>query len=408
MARVWGRRMARAVTPTPTPPIRRARLELVPLEDRVVPDGRPLPFPVIAVGADVGVSARVRVYDAETGADKFTLTPYGATFTGGVRVALGDLNSDGYPDVVTAPASGTASTVRAYDGKTGVPLATPLGSFTAYSGPVGRGVSLAVGDLTGDRRPDVVTAADRPGGVKVRVFDGATGAVAEEYTATEAAFRDGASLAVGDVTGDHRPDLVIGAGRSPRVRVLDGTTFQVAAGPLGDFTAFGGPLASGASVAVGDVTGDRRPDLVAGARVRGTARVRVFDGTTGSVVWDKRPFGLLDGGIPRVGAAFVSDDPVADVVVGTGPGVAARVKVLDGTTGQPLPPPQGGYQPFGGSTSGVFLAAANDPPYLYANFQINWSPSPAFAGGRSRSSSPSPGSPATRPRPARSRSRRTG
>jgi hypothetical protein len=42
-----------------------------------------------------GGQPQVNVYDATTGALRFSFLAYPASFTGGVRVAVGDVNSDG-------------------------------------------------------------------------------------------------------------------------------------------------------------------------------------------------------------------------------------------------------------------------------------------------------------------------
>src|SRR5690242_11277088 len=65
--------------------------EVVELEDRVVPDGRPYDFPVIAVGSGNNGADAVRVFDADTGAPLLNLYPFQEQFTGGVRVAVGDV-----------------------------------------------------------------------------------------------------------------------------------------------------------------------------------------------------------------------------------------------------------------------------------------------------------------------------
>ena len=85
------------------------RPALMLLEDRLVPAGRPLPFPVIAAGTDAGMPAQARLIDADTGFLLLNENPYGPSYTGGIRVALGDLTRDGYPDLVIAkgtPAGG--------------------------------------------------------------------------------------------------------------------------------------------------------------------------------------------------------------------------------------------------------------------------------------------------------------
>ena len=85
------------------------RPALMLLEDRLVPAGRSLPFPVIAAGTDAGMPAQARLIDADTGFLLLNENPYGPSYTGGIRVALGDLTRDGYPDLVIAkgtPAGG--------------------------------------------------------------------------------------------------------------------------------------------------------------------------------------------------------------------------------------------------------------------------------------------------------------
>ena len=66
------------------------------LEDRVVP-ARPLPLPVIYVGAEFGAPPTVKGFDAETGVLNFERTVYEAGFKGGVNVATADITRDKYP-----------------------------------------------------------------------------------------------------------------------------------------------------------------------------------------------------------------------------------------------------------------------------------------------------------------------
>ena len=72
----------------------RGKLSLLRLEDRAVP------ALVAAVGSGPGMVATVNVYD-ETGALLTSFQPYGSLFQGGVSVALGDVTGDGVLDVVT-------------------------------------------------------------------------------------------------------------------------------------------------------------------------------------------------------------------------------------------------------------------------------------------------------------------
>src|SRR5262249_49144190 len=88
--------------------------------------------PRIATGADAGEPPIVHIYDAPTGQLQSSFQPYPNSFTGGVRVAVGDVSGDGLPDVVTAPGPGAALPVEVFDATSGQPIAGPLASFFPF------------------------------------------------------------------------------------------------------------------------------------------------------------------------------------------------------------------------------------------------------------------------------------
>src|SRR5206468_2009142 len=118
--------------------------------------------------------------------------------------------------------------------------------------------SVAVSDFNGDGRLDLAVANagcyDVPGAVSVLLGNGdGTFQPVQSF----AAGNDAASVAVGDVHGDGRPDLAVANASRNTVSVLLGNgdgTFQ----PAQSFAAGSGVF----SVAVGDFNGDGRPDLV--------------------------------------------------------------------------------------------------------------------------------------------------
>src|SRR5262249_44047474 len=183
---------------------------------------------------------------------------------------------DGIPDIVTGAARGGGPEVKVYDGKTGAVIM----DFMAYDSRFLGGVNVAVGDVNGDGKADIITGAGFGGGPHVRIFDGATGIdiggfMAFDASATGGAF-GGVTVAVGDVTGDGQPDVVVGAGvgSRPLVRVFNPISGEMER----EFEAYNLRFRGGVNVAVGDVTGDGTPDIVTGAGIGGGAHVQVFGG----------------------------------------------------------------------------------------------------------------------------------
>ncbi len=80
-------------------------------------------------------------------------------------------------------------------------------------------LDVAVGDLDGDGLPDLVTANANANTVSVLLGDGAGGFAARSDFATG---QSPWSVAIGDVNGDGRPDLAVANGSAHSVSVLMG------------------------------------------------------------------------------------------------------------------------------------------------------------------------------------------
>ncbi len=181
----------------------------------------------IIVGTDASGSPEVRVYDGLTGIQLFQFLAYSPFFRGGVRVAGGDVNGDGFADIITSPGAGMAPTVRIFDGSSFGTGQTPtmLRQFNAYEPTFTRGVFVATGNFNGDAFADIVTGPEAGHLPNVRVWDGTDGTLIKDLLANSTGFllppsqistdqfnSSGMRVATADIDGDGLSDVITGPG----------------------------------------------------------------------------------------------------------------------------------------------------------------------------------------------------
>lgn len=289
------------------------------------------------VGTGTGVTPRAYAYSAQ-GQPTQTITPVDSSASGGLRVARGDVNGDGVEDTVYGTGPGSRSFVRVINGQTGAELF----SLTPFEAGFTGGVNLAVGDLNGDGRDDLIISPDEGGGPRIKIYDGGTAALlADLYGLDDLNFRGGVRTAVGDINGDGRADLVVAAGWSggPRIAVYDGRS--VLSGSLvritGDFFAFEANLRNGTNVTVADLDGDGYAEVIVGAAAGGAPRLVAFSGRYLAAYQYHEIVNVFvsdadaRGGV-RVASADVNHDGMMDVITGSGPGGRGKVQVFAANT----------------------------------------------------------------------------
>jgi hypothetical protein len=266
----------------------------------------------------------VNIIDGRTGKLIRSFLAYDSRFRGGVRVALADVNGDSVPDIITAPGPSGGPDIRVFDGRTGALIR----EFMAYEPSFTGGVFVAAGDVNADGFADIITGRGESGAPEVKVFSGATGSVLYDFMAYNPGFFGGVRVAAGDVNGDGRADIITGAGPhgGPHVQIFSGATGQLIRG----FMAYSVNFAGGVFVAAGDVNGDGYADVITAEGTGGTPQVEVRSGKDGSrlggfIAYDPSFSGGID-----VSAADVNGDGFADIITAPLPGMSPQVKVFSG------------------------------------------------------------------------------
>lgn len=257
----------------------------------------------------------------------------------GAALALGDVDNDGYADVfVGVPKAVNATGIKPLKqaGRvlvlSGVDLnGEPLRDIYGESAKAYAGTAVATGDVDGDGRADFAIGAPNYMGEGLVLVYLADGTPLRGVGASRGS-RIGQSLAMGDVDGDGKADLLVGAPGDDDTanRMKDAGSISVYSGTTGVMLAlrYGATAKAGlgGSVAIGDVDGDGKGDLIAGAAkddsptlpkaTKDTGSVSVWSGNTHSTLVTLHGAAKGEGFGTATSAGDVNGDGKADVIIG--------------------------------------------------------------------------------------------
>ncbi|MBA2608720.1 MAG: FG-GAP repeat protein [Actinobacteria bacterium] len=293
-------------------------------------------------------------------------------FNGGAFVGAG--NVDGLPlngsEFVTGPNAGGGPHIRPYRINPGNGVIQPIGDgFMAYSPQFTGGVRVAVGNIDGNATngDEIVTAPGPGGGPHVRAFrlnnDLSVSEPFTGYMAYAPSFTGGVWVATGDVNGDGKDEIITGAGAGggPHVRVWtlggDGKTFN----EIGGWMAYGTAYTGGAYVGAGNLVAEasdaaQLDEVVTVPALGGGPHTRITNGT-GRVLREFMAFGTADDNGYRVASGDFDFDTVGDIAVSKGS--SSEIFIAQITQNGPVALVTPNPTPYGNLATGTNLAAAD-------------------------------------------------
>jgi hypothetical protein len=316
---------------------------------------------LVATGVGPGGGPHVKVFSGTGATEVASFFAFSSAFGGGVSVALGDLDNDNDLEVIVGAGPGGGPHVRVFTDR-GVPI--DKWSFFAYDSGFGGGVNVAVADVDGNGRAEILTAPAGGGGPHVKVWTVGLNSTTlrSEFFAYDPTFNGGVQLAGAYVDTSNNQGIVTGAGAGggPHVK-----TFSSTNQPIGSWFAYDPAYRGGVSVSSFFENDDDVDEIVTGA-LTGRGHMRSFSLTGAPGDLTAYAFDAAVNTGVHVGSIDGDEDgPFVVGPYGAGPGVCsveavppncARADYLQGRDYDGAPTFQ--VLPYPGWTGGIRVTGA--------------------------------------------------
>ncbi len=198
------------------------------------------------------------------------------------NLATGDIDGDGKPDIAVVNNGNNKVSVFQNTSTPGNISFVTVSQFATGSGPR----NVAIGDIDGDGKPDLVVVNDFNNTVSVLRNSGSAGVISFDAKLDFSVGGSPWTVAIGDIDGDGKPDLAVTNSFGFSISVLRNTSSAgiVSFDPKVDFSMGSG----GGSVSLGDYDGDGLIDMAAVSFFSGALSVFKNTSSAGSIAFDTR------------------------------------------------------------------------------------------------------------------------
>ncbi|MEW6407471.1 MAG: L,D-transpeptidase [Patescibacteria group bacterium] len=190
-------------------------------------------------------------------------------------------------------------------------------TFYAFPKEFSGGGNIAVANLGGTKKAEIIVGAGPGGGPQVRVFSH-RGKLLGQFFAFDQNFRGGVRVAAGDILGNRKKEIIISpqSNKEPWVVVFKVKTkkrpWQFKA--VSSFLAYDQNFQGGVNVAAGNVTGSKKAEIIIASGLGSAGHIRVFSGLGKFLGWDVFPYGQNNKGGADVAVGNVDGGKYSEII----------------------------------------------------------------------------------------------
>lgn len=271
--------------------------------------------------APVNSSRAVKISDAGGTGVKHFITDY---LSAKDSLKMADTNSDGLEEFIIAAGQGSEPYVKIISNEGRL-----LKKFLAFDLKNRNGLSMAVQDLNGDGRAEIIVAEAANGRGQVKVFR-ADGFLIRQFLVDAQNWRGGVTVGAGNVDGRGNPEIIIAFGRGlvPYVKI-----FRADGQILGAFLAYEKQFRGGVNLVVANLDGrhdQNRDEIIVAPGSGREAQVKIFN-NQGVLTKQFLAYRSNWRGGVNLSAGDLNNDGINEIATGALPGATPHVRVFSGS-----------------------------------------------------------------------------